>query len=109
VHTIVHTGQHYDQKISDSFFQDLGLPEPDVNLEVGSGTHATQIAEIIKQFEPKLLDFCPDVLLAVGDVNSTITCSLVASKIKYPLVHKQQRPLIVHVETGLRSLERQYP
>ncbi len=109
VHTIVHTGQHYDQKMSDSFFQDLGLPEPYVNLEVGSGTHATQTAEIMKQFEPELLDQCPDVLLVVGDVNSTIACSLVASKIKYPLGHKRQRPLIVHVEAGLRSFDRDMP
>ena len=108
-HIIVHTGQHYDQKMSHSFFQDLGLPEPDINLEVGSGSHAVQTAETMKRFEPVLLEQQPDILLVVGDVNSTIACTLVASKISYPEDNHHQRPLIVHVEAGLRSFDREMP
>ena len=108
-HIIVHTGQHYDAKMSHSFFEDLGIPIPDINLEVGSGTHASQTAEIMKRFEPVLLEETPDVLLVVGDVNSTIACTLVASKIHYPKDHKRLRPLIVHVEAGLRSFDRDMP
>jgi UDP-N-acetylglucosamine 2-epimerase (non-hydrolysing) len=108
-HIIVHTGQHYDKKMSDSFFIDLGIPQPDINLEVGSGSHASQTAEIMKRFEPVLLEQCPDVLLVVGDVNSTIACTLVASKIEYPTTHKRKRPVIVHVEAGLRSFDRDMP
>ena len=108
-HKIVHTGQHYDQKMSDAFFRDLEIPKPDFNLEVGSGTHAVQTAEIMRKFEPVLLDQCPDVLLVVGDVNSTIACSLVASKIEYPDNQQRKRPLIVHVEAGLRSFDRDMP
>lgn len=114
VHRIVHTGQHYDQKMSESFFDDLGIPKPDINLEVGSGSHAVQTAEIMKRFEPVLLAEQPDVLLVVGDVNSTIACTLVASKVEYgksavgfPVSRK--RPMIVHVEAGLRSLDRDMP
>ena len=108
-HIIVHTGQHYDQKMSDSFFVDLAIPQPDINLDVGSGSHASQTAEIMKRFEPVLLDQCPDVLLVVGDVNSTIACTLVASKIEYPADQKRKRPIIVHVEAGLRSFDRDMP
>ncbi len=108
-HIIVHTGQHYDQKMSDSFFVDLGIPQPDMNLDVGSGSHASQTAEIMKRFEPVLLDQCPDVLLVVGDVNSTIACTLVASKIEYPSHCSRKRPVIVHVEAGLRSFDRDMP
>ena len=108
-HIIVHPGQHYDQKMSDSFFVDLGIPEPDINLEVGSGSHAGQTAEIMKRFEPVLLEQCPDILLVVGDVNSTIACTLVAAKIEYPAGHKRIRPIIVHVEAGLRSFDRDMP
>ena len=127
-HIIVHTGQHYDAKMSHSFFDDLGIPKPDINLEVGSGSHAVQTAEIMKRFEPVLLEQRPDVLLVVGDVNSTIACTLVASKIEYPATdHKlsaishdltpmsqepgasRRRPLIVHVEAGLRSFDRDMP
>jgi len=108
-HIIVHTGQHYDQKMSDSFFVDLGIPQPDINLEVGSGSHASQTAEIMKRFEPVLLEQCPDILLVVGDVNSTIACTLVAAKIEYPVGHKRRRPIIVHVEAGLRSFDRDMP
>jgi len=104
---LVHTGQHYDEKMSDAFFNDLGLPRPDVDLEVGSGSHAAQTAEIMKRFEPVLLRERPDVVLVVGDVNSTIGCSLVASKIHYP--DGAPRPRIAHVEAGLRSYDRTMP
>lgn len=114
VHRIVHTGQHYDQKMSESFFDDLGIPKPDINLEVGSGSHAVQTAEIMKRFEPVLLAEQPDVLLVVGDVNSTIACTLVAAKIQYGnnsvgLPPSRKRPVIVHVEAGLRSFDRDMP
>ncbi|MFP7753828.1 non-hydrolyzing UDP-N-acetylglucosamine 2-epimerase [Thermodesulfobacteriota bacterium B35] len=112
-HIIVHTGQHYDAKMSHSFFEDLGIPKPDINLEVGSGSHAEQTAEIMKRFEPVLLQEQPDVLLVVGDVNSTIACTLVASKVQYTESNtnrsKRTRPLIVHVEAGLRSFDRDMP
>lgn len=114
IHRIVHTGQHYDQKMSEGFFDDLGIPKPDINLEVGSGSHAVQTAEIMKRFEPVLLAEQPDVLLVVGDVNSTIACTLVASKIEYGknsagLPPSRKRPVIVHVEAGLRSFDRDMP
>lgn len=114
IHRIVHTGQHYDQKMSEGFFDDLGIPKPDINLEVGSGSHAVQTAEIMKRFEPVLLSEQPDVLLVVGDVNSTIACTLVASKIEYGqtgtgLAPFRKRPVIVHVEAGLRSCDRDMP
>jgi len=108
-HIIVHTGQHYDQKMSHGFFDDLGIPRPDVNLEVGSGSHAVQTAEIMRRFEPVLMEEKPDILLVVGDVNSTIACTLVAAKIEYPAGHHRKRPLIVHVEAGLRSFDRDMP
>ena len=110
-HTLVHTGQHYDEKLSQCFFDELALPRPDVNLGVGSGSHAIQTAEIMKRFEPVLSEFQPDALLVVGDVNSTIACSLVASKIVYsaPNGLGLSRPLIVHVEAGLRSKDRSMP
>jgi len=108
-HIIVHTGQHYDEKMSQSFFTDLGIPKPDINLEVGSGSHAEQTANIMKKFEPVLLKEKPDVLLVVGDVNSTIACALVASKITYPQYPHIKRPIIVHVEAGLRSFDHDMP
>ena len=108
-HILVHTGQHYDNKMSKSFFEDLGIPKPSINLEVGSGTHAVQTAEIMKRFEKVLLQETPDVLLVVGDVNSTIACTLVAAKIQYPEGHHLKRPIIVHVEAGLRSFDREMP
>ena len=108
-HIIVHTGQHYDHKMSKSFFEDLGIPKPAINLEVGSGTHAQQTAEIMKRFEGVLLRETPDVLLVVGDVNSTIACALDAAKIQYPAKHILKRPMIVHVEAGLRSFDREMP
>ena len=99
-HFLVHTGQHYDQKMSDLFFKELGIPEPDINLGVGGGSHAVQTAEIMKRIEPVLLEHRPDYLLVVGDVNSTIACALVAVKLGIK---------IIHVEAGLRSYDRGMP
>jgi UDP-N-acetylglucosamine 2-epimerase (non-hydrolysing) len=106
-HVLVHTGQHYDQAMSDSFFADLCLPEPDYNLGVGSGSLAAQTAEIMRKFEAVLLREQPDVLIVVGDVNSTLACALVAAKISFD--GSGRRPLIAHVEAGLRSFDRTMP
>ncbi len=97
---IVHTGQHYDAKMSDSFFEDLGMPEPDIHLGVGSASHAVQTAKIMLEFEPVILREKPDWVLVVGDVNSTIACALVCSKLGVK---------IAHVEAGLRSGDRSMP
>jgi len=97
---LLHTGQHYDQAMKDAFFRQLGIPEPDVDLGVGSGSHALQTAEIMRRVEPVMDDFGPDLLLVVGDVNSTIACALVAAKKGIP---------VVHVEAGLRSFDRSMP
>jgi UDP-N-acetylglucosamine 2-epimerase (non-hydrolysing) len=97
---LVHTGQHYDAAMSDKLFADLQLPAPDLNLEVGSGTHAVQTAEIMRRFEPLLDQYQPSAVLVVGDVNSTLACSLVAAKKHVP---------VVHVEAGLRSFDRAMP
>ena len=97
---LVHTGQHYDASMSDRLFEDLNLPRPDLNLEVGSGSHAVQTAEVMKRFEPALDEHKPSCVLVVGDVNSTLACSLVAVK-------KGIR--VVHVEAGLRSGDRGMP
>jgi UDP-N-acetylglucosamine 2-epimerase (non-hydrolysing) len=97
---LVHTGQHYDASMSDKLFADLGLPAPDLNLEVGSGTHAVQTAEIMRRFEPVMDQFRPSAVLVVGDVNSTLACGLVAVKKHVP---------VVHVEAGLRSFDRAMP
>jgi UDP-N-acetylglucosamine 2-epimerase (non-hydrolysing) len=97
---IVHTGQHYDKAMSQSFFDELDIPEPDINLEVGSGSHAVQTADIMRRFEPVCLDLKPDWILVVGDVNSTAACSLVASKLGIK---------VCHVEAGLRSGDRKMP
>lgn len=104
---LVHTGQHYDAAMSDSFFVDLGLPKPDVCLEVGSGSHAAQTAEIMLRFEAVLTREKPDVVVVVGDVNSTLACALVAARISYDSAGT--RPLIAHVEAGLRSFDRGMP
>jgi UDP-N-acetylglucosamine 2-epimerase (non-hydrolysing) len=97
---LVHTGQHYDENMSRLFFDELGIPKPDVNLEVGSGSHAQQTAEIMKRFEPIVLEHKPDYVLVVGDVNSTIACGLVAVKLGVRLIH---------VEAGLRSFDKTMP
>ncbi len=97
---LVHTGQHYDSKMSQLFFDELEIPKPDVYLEVGSASHAVQTAEIMKRFEPMVINFKPDVVLVVGDVNSTIACALVAAKLGIK---------VAHVEAGLRSFDRQMP
>lgn len=97
---IVHTGQHYDEKMSDLFFRELEIPEPDINLEVGSGSHAAQTAEIMKRFEPVVIEQRPDWVVVVGDVNSTIACALVAKKLGVR---------VAHVEAGLRSFDRTMP
>lgn len=97
---LVHTGQHYDEKMSHLFFDELNIPKPDINLEVGSGSHAVQTAEVMKRFEPVVVDFNPDYVLVVGDVNSTIACGLVAVKLGVKLIH---------VEAGLRSFDMDMP
>ncbi len=97
---IVHTGQHYDAAMSDTFFSELGIGEPDVHLGVGSGSHAVQTAKIMTAFEPVVLSIRPDWVVVVGDVNSTIACALVCSKIGIR---------VAHVEAGLRSGDRSMP
>jgi len=99
-HILVHTGQHYDEQLSDKFFRELGIPDPDVNLNVGSNTHSKQVAEIMVAFEKVCDDFQPDYILVVGDVNSTMACSLVAAK---------KGIKIIHVEAGIRSYDRTMP
>ena len=106
-HVLVHTGQHYDSTMSESFFTELGLPAPDVRLDVGSGSHAAQTAEIMRRFEPVVLEQRPDAVVVVGDVNSTIACAMVASKLAYD--SSGARPLVAHVEAGLRSFDRGMP
>lgn len=97
---LLHTGQHYDPQMSRIFFDDLDLPKPDINLEVGSGTHAWQTGQIMQRFEPVYLETKPDLLIVVGDVNSTLACSLVAAK---------SEGRIAHIEAGLRSFDRRMP
>ncbi|MAT64970.1 MAG: UDP-N-acetylglucosamine 2-epimerase (non-hydrolyzing) [Gammaproteobacteria bacterium] len=98
--TLVHTGQHYDAAMKTAFFDQLGIPEPDIDLGVGSGSHSQQTAEIMRRFEPVLESEAPDAVLVVGDVNSTIACALVAAKQGVP---------VIHVEAGLRSYDRGMP
>ncbi len=97
---LIHTGQHYDERLSDIFFRQMDIPEPDVNLEVGSGSHAWQTAEILKRVEPFLVEQKPDLVLVVGDVNSTVAASLAAVKLGIG---------VAHVEAGLRSFDRTMP
>ena len=95
---LVHTGQHYDARMSDAFFRDLGIPAPDYHLGVGSGSHAQQTARVMEAFEPVLAEVKPDWVVVVGDVNSTLACALVASKRREDLGCR-----VAHVEAGLRS------
>jgi len=97
---LVHTGQHYDKNMSDVFFEELGLPHPDINLGVGSGSHATQTAEIMVQFEQVVLDEAPDWVLVYGDINSTVAATMVCAKLGIRTAH---------VEAGLRSFDRTMP
>lgn len=99
-HTLVHTGQHYDEKMSQSFFVDLGMPKPDINLEVGSGSHAEQTAKIMIEFEKVCLQQMPDLVVVVGDVNSTMACTITAKKLGIK---------VAHVEAGLRSRDMSMP
>ena len=111
-YTLVHTGQHYDQQMSDTFFADLGMPKPDVALGVGSGSHAQQTADVMKRFEMVVSERQPHVVLVVGDVNSTVGCALVAAKMTYDgntITQTHPRPFIAHVEAGLRSHDRTMP
>ena len=96
----IHTGQHYDKDMNDKLFEDLRLPRPDINLDVGSATHAVQTAEVMRRFEPVIDAHKPSCVLVVGDVNSTLACTLVAVKKGIP---------VVHVEAGLRSYDRKMP
>jgi UDP-N-acetylglucosamine 2-epimerase (non-hydrolysing) len=97
---LLHTGQHYDVAMNHQYFEALGIPSPDINLDVGSGSHTTQTAEIMRRFEPVLDETPPSAVLVVGDVNSTIACALAASKKRIP---------VIHVEAGLRSSDRTMP
>jgi UDP-N-acetylglucosamine 2-epimerase (non-hydrolysing) len=98
--TLVHTGQHYDRNMSDAFFRELEIPEPDFNLAVGSGTHAEQTSQIMSRFEPVVVAQKPDWVLVYGDVNSTIAAALVCAKLQIR---------VAHVEAGLRSFDRSMP
>jgi UDP-N-acetylglucosamine 2-epimerase (non-hydrolysing) len=98
--TLVHTGQHYDANMSEIFFRQLGIPEPDINLDVGSASHAVQTAEIMTRFERVVLNDRPDLVLVYGDVNSTVAAALVCAKLLIP---------VGHVEAGLRSFDRTMP
>ena len=97
---LIDTGQHYDEKLSDIFIRQTGIPAPDTNLEVGSGSHAFQTAEVLKRIEPLLIELKPDLVLVVGDVNSTFAASLAAAKLGIQ---------VAHVEAGLRRFDRSVP
>jgi UDP-N-acetylglucosamine 2-epimerase (non-hydrolysing) len=117
---IVHTGQHYDLNMSDAFFHDLGLPKPHIYLGVGSGTHAEQTGKVMISYEKILLEHRPDLVIVVGDVNSTMAVTVAASKIVYSFdrstrqpfsssTNHRSRPLVAHLEAGLRSFDRNMP
>ncbi len=120
---IVHTGQHYDLNMSDVFFEDLGIPEPGIHLGVGSGSHAAQTGQVMMSYEKVLLEENPDLVVVVGDVNSTMAATLAAVKINYgstdaknsadqelsAMSYELGRPLVAHLEAGLRSFDRSMP
>ncbi len=111
---IVHTGQHYDLNMSDAFFQDLRLPEPHIHLGAGSGSHAEQTGRVMIAYEKVVMERRPDMVVVVGDVNSTIACTLAATKVVYSLSENDSatglnRPLVAHLEAGLRSFDRSMP
>ena len=116
---VVHTGQHYDLNMSDVFFRDLALPEPAIHLGVGSGTHAEQCGQVMMAYERILVEKRPDLVIVVGDVNSTMAATLAAVKINYgrtkadnersAVSHELGRPLVAHLEAGLRSFDRSMP
>ena len=89
--TLVHTGQHYDFNLSDVFFQELGLPAPDINVEVGSSSHAQQTSQIIARFEAVVLAREPNLVIVYGDVNSTVAAALVCAKLTVPVAHVERR------------------
>ncbi len=99
-HLLIHSGQHYDNQLSTSFFRDLNLPNPDINLEVGSGSHAWQTAQVVQRLEPVLVGYEPDLVVVVGDVNSTLAAALTAAKLGLRLAH---------IEAGLRSFDSRMP
>lgn len=99
-HKIVHTGQHYDYRMARLFFEDLGLPKPDIDLNVGSGTHAAQTAEVMSRLDPVLVEEAPSLVVVVGDVNSTMAATITAVKRGIP---------VAHIEAGLRSFDRTMP
>jgi UDP-N-acetylglucosamine 2-epimerase len=103
---LVHTGQHYDDAMSASFFRDLEIPEPDVNLEVGSGSHGAMTGEMLRGLEPVMLEHEPHGVLVYGDANSTLAAAVVASKVAFP---DGRRPWLAHMEAGLRSFNRRMP
>jgi len=108
---IVHTGQHYDLNMSDAFFQDLRLPEPHIHLGAGTGSHAEQTGKVMMAYEKILLQTRPDMTVVAGDVNSTLACTLAATKLVYPEpnIHGRSRPVVAHLEAGLRSFDRSMP
>jgi len=97
---LVHTGQHYDDKMSGSFFESLDIKSPDISFGIGSGTHGEQTANIILKFEKVCIEYDPSLVLVVGDVNSTLACAIAAVKLNIP---------IAHIESGLRSFDKQMP
>lgn len=99
-HIIIHTGQHYDEQLSDIFFKELVIPTPDINLHIGSQTHALQTAKMIEALEPHIIDLAPDWVIAYGDTNSTLACAIVCSKLPFRLAH---------IEAGVRSGNRNMP
>ena len=108
-HLLVHTGQHYDANMSDFFFNDLDLPKPNLFLGVGSGSHSVQTAKVMEGFEGVVLGECPDIVLVVGDVNSTLACALVTKKTWCNSGAAAFIPKLAHVEAGLRSFDRTMP